>query len=83
MIFTKPKSLNGSQLIEEFQSVGIEISVIDDNGDGTLSINIADDKASQAEKIVADHKGIDSIPTLADKLKSIGLDIDELKAALA
>jgi hypothetical protein len=83
MEFTKPNSLNGAQLKAELLDQGIDVEVIDDNGTGTISFNVTKAKEGLAASIVADHVGVDSVPTIADKLESVGLNIDELKAALA
>jgi hypothetical protein len=85
--FEQPVNLNGGELREELKAAGILIS------DKLGSISIENDglyldisKASQAKAIsvVAAHNGtmIAPEPTLQDKLKSVGLSINELKLAL-
>jgi len=83
MEFTKPKSLNGTQLKSELLNKGIEVETINDLGDGMISFAVPSDKETTAEKIVSAHVGIDTVPTITEKLASIGLDLDQLKAALA
>jgi len=83
MEFTKPESLNGAQLKSELKAQGINVEVIDDNGIGQISFEVPKTKEILAESIVTSHFGVDSVQTLADKLASVGLNIDELKAALA
>jgi len=83
MEFTKPTSLNGTQLKSELKGQGIAVDVINDNGNGQISFDVTKAKEDLAASIVATHVGIDSIPTIADKLASVGLNIEELKAALA
>jgi hypothetical protein len=83
MEFTKPNSLNGAQLKSELSAQGITIEVIDDNGTGTISFDVAKAKEGLAASIVAAHVGVETQPTIADKLASVGLSIDDLKAALA
>jgi hypothetical protein len=81
-LFTKPQNLNGTELIAELAVAGIIVPRVLDNGDGTIELATDDAKAT---KIVADHNGtqIAPEPTIAEKLASVGLSIEELKAALA
>ena len=83
--FTKPENLNGAELMKELQDAGVTITnppAIDGNGIFELDIN-SKDKA-KAETIVAAHNGtiVAPEPSIADKLASVGLSIEELKAAL-
>ena len=80
--FTKPKNLNGEELMAELAAVGIVVDEIRDNGEGIISFITDDEKL--AASIVAKHNG-NQIPreaTVAEKLASVGLGVDELKAAL-
>lgn len=85
--FIKPENLNGSELRQELRDVGIAISddifavSLTDNI-LTLDINPADESAAAA--IVAAHNGTTVAPelTIEDKLASVGLNLDDLKAAL-
>jgi len=80
-IFTKPKNLNGTELIQELADAGIIVPRVLDNGDGTIELATDDAKAT---KIVADHNGTQNAPeaTIDEKLASVGLSINDLKAAL-
>ena len=83
--FDKPQNLNGSELMDELNSAGVQIvnsPKIDGNGIFWLDIDPADE--AKAKPIVAAHNGttIAPEPTVADKLASVGLTIDDLKEAL-
>lgn len=83
--YTKPKNLNGAELLEQLNAAGISISelpFIDGNND--LFLEIADTDAKKAENVVAAHNGntISPEPTVADKLASVGLSLTDLKLAL-
>lgn len=86
----KPFNLNGSELRNEFANAGIQLSgsfegqpdfyVVNDD----LFINISESLKETAEAVVAVHNGttIAPEPTIQDKLASVGLNLDDLKAAL-
>jgi hypothetical protein len=83
--FNKPENINGVELLDELKNAGVAITkppFIDDNGDFWLNINPSDE--STAAAIVAAHNGttVAPEPTIADKLASVGLSLDELKAAI-
>ena len=93
--FDKPKKLNGTQLNKELASAGVKLAknkielpneeyeppVID--GNGVLWLNVSEADATIAAQVVAAHIGKDPEPkTIEDKLASVGLSLDELKAAL-
>jgi len=86
--FDKPANLNGSQLLDELAAIGVVLDkleqapLIDGNGDFWLDIDEAD--KAKAEAVVSAHNGttIAPPPTIADKLASVGLSIDDLKSAL-
>lgn len=83
--FTKPTNLNGAELLNELTAAGITITeapFVDGNGE--MFLDIADADAKKAEGIVAAHDGtiVAPEPTIADKLASVGLSIEELKTAL-
>jgi hypothetical protein len=86
--FNKPTSLNGEQLRIELRAVGVAISdhadAVTDTSDGHIHLDIAAKDQSKASQVVAAHVGIDSTAqlTIAQKLESIGISLDELKAAL-
>lgn len=86
--FDKPKNLNGAELLAELADGGVVANdktspFIDGDGNFWLDIKTADQ--AKALAIVAAHNGtiVASVPTIADKLASVGLSVDELKAALA
>ncbi len=86
--FEKPQNLNGQELREQLRNQGILISddkdsvLIDSNGDFFLDIDLKD--KSKAASIVATHNGtiIAPEPSIAEKLSSVGLNIEDLKIAL-
>ena len=85
--FTKPINLNGAELRIELQNAGIVISddfnaVAEENN--ILLLDIADKDESLAQTVVAAHNGtiIAPEPTIEDKLKSVGLNLTDLKNAL-
>jgi hypothetical protein len=84
--FTKPSNLNGTELLAELKTAGVKITnnpTID--GDGKFWLDIVEADKSKATPIVAAHNGtlVAPEPTVADKLASVGLSIEDLKAALA
>jgi len=83
--FTKPTNLNGAELLAELNAGGVSIAespMID--GDGNFWLNIAEADKDKASTIIAAHNGtlIAPEPTVAQKLESVGLSLDDLKAAL-
>jgi hypothetical protein len=83
--FDKPTNLNGTELLAELNASGINISeppLIDSNGDFWL--DIANQDEVKATPIVAAHNGttVAPEPTVAQKLASVGLSVEDLKAAL-
>ena len=83
--FEKPVELNGEQLVVELNNAEIKINdypVVD--GNNNLLLDIADKDKTKASEIVKNHVGIDnkSELTIDQKLASVGLSIDDLKAAL-
>lgn len=80
--FTKPKNLNGKELMSELETVGIIVKEITDFSNGTIGFET--DNESAAAAIVAAHNGntVAPEPTIADKLASVGLSLDELKSAI-
>ena len=81
-LFTKPQNLNGTELMAELAAVGITVEKIIDFADGTIGFET--DNESTAAAVVAAHNGttVAPEPTIADKLASVGLDFEELKAAI-
>ena len=83
--FTKPTNLNGLELLTELNAAGVAITQWPElDGSGVLWLDIAEDDKAKATPIVAAHNGtiVAPEPTIADKLASVGLSIEELKAAL-
>jgi hypothetical protein len=84
--FDKPIELNGKQLCDELEAAGISINretspLIDGNGVFWLDINFAD--TQKAQDVLNAHVPKPAPePTIADKLASVGLSLDELKAAI-
>lgn len=79
--YTKPENLNGAELIAELAAAGVVVDKVRDNGDNTITLETTDKKAAA---IVASHNGttVASEPTIDEKLKSVGLNLNDLKAAL-
>jgi hypothetical protein len=80
--FTKPTNLNGAELKNELAAVGIIVEKVFDFGDGTIGFET--DNESAAQIVVAAHNGttVAPEPSVSDKLASVGLNLDDLKAAL-
>ncbi len=85
--FTKPKNLNGAELLAELKNAGIVVNgnnspMID--GAGDFWLDIAESDKAKATPIVAAHNGTIIAPelTVADKLASVGLSVPDLKTAL-
>jgi hypothetical protein len=82
---TRPTNLNGTELLAELNAKGVSITeppLLDGNGE--LFLDIAEKDLAKAEEVLAKHNGtqIAPEPTVAQKLQSVGLSVDELKAAL-
>jgi hypothetical protein len=80
--FTIPTNLNGAQLVKELNNAGVTVNSTCAVHDDLLWIDISSKDKAKAEAVVAAHIGIDTEPTLQDKLTQVGLNFDELKAAL-
>ena len=83
--FIKPSNLNGGELLQELNAAGVLVTtnpMID--GNDCLWLDIAKTDEAKAKPIVTAHNGTVIPPeqTIADKLASVGLSIEELKAAL-
>jgi hypothetical protein len=84
--FDKPTNLNGAELLAELKASGVAVTglpLIDENGEFWLYVKETD--KAKTMPIVAAHNGtlVAPEPTIAEKLASVGLSIEELKAALA
>ena len=80
--FTKPLNLNGAELISQLLSVGIKVDRITQNTPDTISFET--DNEELAVSVIEKHNGTTVAPqlTVADKLASVGLSIDELRVVL-
>ena len=80
--FTKPQNLNGAELKQELAAVNIIVVSVEDNLDGTITFET--DKETKAAEVVSQHNGTTIAPKLSteQKLASVGLSLDDLKAAL-
>jgi hypothetical protein len=85
--FNKPTNLNGAELRDELRAVGVSISddpfaVVIENND--LLLDIDEKNQFKANEIVASHNGNVAVieATIEEKLASVGLSINDLKAAL-
>jgi hypothetical protein len=83
--FTKPQNLNGAELVDELKAAGIVATKPTIDGDDNFWLDLDAKDESKAKPIIAAHNGtmIAREQTLVEKLASVGLSIEELKAALA
>jgi hypothetical protein len=86
--FNKPSNLNGTELRQELNAAGVAItdkpSSVKSDANGNLWLDIADKDEAKAQVVVDAHNGTTVAPelTVADKLQSVGLNLEDLKAAL-
>ncbi len=86
--FDTPAKLNGTQLRTELNAVGVKIAsttgAVSIDGNGDLWLDIATKDENKAKTIVEAHIGIDNVvePTVEQKLASVGLSVEDLRAAL-
>ena len=83
--YNKPANLNGTELLAELNAAGVLIEqspTVD--GNDNLWLEIADKDKIKAQTVVDAHNGttVAPEPTIADKLASLGLSVDDLKIAL-
>ena len=85
--FTKPKNLNGAELLEELAAA--DVTVTDrpsDDGEGLLWLDIAEADKDKAAPIVAAHNGTMIAPNnsaaKAALLANLGITADEFKTLL-
>lgn len=84
-----PQTLNGSQLKKELIAGGVIISTSPDSieidGNGDLWLEIAESDKAKAKAIVDAHIGLSTpkVLTIEEKLETIGLSLNELKAAIS
>lgn len=77
------KNINGDLLVKEFADAGFETEVVIYPGN-LLELNgLNESDITKANKVLNDHIAPEPTePTIADKLASIGISIEELKAIL-
>lgn len=84
--FDLPTNFNGEQFCEELKDAGISIENKTDlyaTSDGVLWLNIETKDTQKTQDVLNAHTPKPVIPlTIAEKLASVGLDLDDLKAAL-
>ena len=83
--FDKPTNLNGAELSAELLQAGIKLKqspLVD--GNNALWLDVKSEEEAKAAVVVAAHNGttVAPEPTIADKLASVGLSINDLKEAL-
>lgn len=83
--FTKPKNLNGAELLNELNAGGVAITAapyIDENQN--LWLDLKESDKSKALGIISAHNGTMLAPeaSIDNKLSSVGLTIADLKVAL-
>ena len=86
--FNKPENLNGLELLDELAAVGIVLDKMEQapvlESDGSFWLDIEKKDEVKALAVVEAHNGTIVAPeaTITDKLATLGLSIDDLKAAL-
>lgn len=86
--FNKPENLNGLELLDELAAVGIVLDKMEQapalENDGFLWLDITSKDEAKALTVVQAHNGtiVAPEPTIANKLASVGISIDDLKTAL-
>lgn len=89
--FVKPNNLNGAELVAELTAAGVELQIenghpkwVEIDADNVLWIDIKTADKAKAAAVVAAHNGttVAPEPTIAEKLASVGLRVDDFKSAL-
>ena len=84
--FDLPTNFNGEQFCEELKNASISIENKTDlyaTSDGVLWLNIETKDTQKAQDVLNAHIPQPvAEPTVAEKLASVGLNLDDLKAAL-
>jgi hypothetical protein len=86
--FTKPTNLNGTELRQELRLAGVDISdfphAVAVDGNNNLLLDVSEKDKTKATQVVVAHNGttVAPEPTIKAKLASVGLSVDDLKAAL-
>ncbi|CAB4168168.1 hypothetical protein UFOVP874_5 [uncultured Caudovirales phage] len=81
--FTKPQNLNGAELLEELAAAGVKVEgKANDNGEGSLFLDIDAANESKVAAIVAAHNGTMKAKELTPEEKlfnATGLTVAEYK----
>jgi len=79
-----PSNLNGAELLDELIAVGVSVNGLPKIENDELWLDIANADKDKAASIVDSHNGttIAAELTVAEKLASVGLSIEDLKTAL-
>jgi hypothetical protein len=82
--FTKPKNLNGAELLAELKAGGVTINDFPIVENDNFWLDIAEADKAKAAPIVAAHNGtmVAPEPSVAHKLESVGLSVADLREAL-
>lgn len=84
--FDLPANFNGEQFCKELKNAGINLNHKEDmyaTTDGVLWLDIETKDTQKAQDVLNAHiPQTLAEPTIAEKLASVGLDLDDLKAAL-
>lgn len=86
--FNKPNELNGKQLCDELEAAGVSVNretspMIKGDEPFLIWLDVAESDSTKVAEVVASHIGQpDPEPSVADKLASVGLNINDLKEAL-
>jgi len=82
--FTKPKNLNGAELLVELAAAGVQVEGRpSDDGEGLLSLDIASQDEVKAAAVVSAHNGTMTPKELTPTQKlfnATGLTVEEYKA---
>jgi hypothetical protein len=86
--FEKPNNLNGAELLAELLAIGIVLDPIEQapviDGNGQLWLDVQNKDKDKVQKVLDAHNGTLIAPeaSVNDKLASVGLSLNDLKAAL-
>jgi hypothetical protein len=82
--FTKPKNLNGAELLAELKAGDVTINDFPIVENDNFWLDIAEADKAKAAPIVAAHNGtmVAPEPSVTHKLESVGLSVADLREAL-
>ena len=87
MQFTKPKNLNGTELLNELRAGGVEVTGWPKLDGDVFSLDITETDKAKAAPIVAVHNGtviaLDDSTDRAALLAKLGITADEAKLLLS